>query len=131
MPRWSRARYRAAASRRSTPPKPSAAPGVRAVLTHRNAPRLPYRDFEHRPPVDPKSGQQLRVLQGPEVLFSGQPVAAVVADTREQAQHAASLVRVHYDMESATTTFDPARRRASTTIRWSRTRPSRCGRASA
>src|SRR5207237_41910 len=53
------------------------AAGVRAVITHLNAPRLPYRPFDERPEVDPSVGEPLRVFQGPEVRFSGQPIAAV------------------------------------------------------
>ena len=36
-------------------------PGVVAVLTHRNAPRLAYR--EHKGAVDPEVGERLHVLQ--------------------------------------------------------------------
>jgi xanthine dehydrogenase YagR molybdenum-binding subunit len=88
-----------------------ASPGVLAVITHLNAPRLPYRPFEDRPEVDPQSGDQLRVFQGPDVLFSGQPVGVVVAETLEQARHAASLVRVRYETAEAATAFDPRRGR--------------------
>ena len=87
------------------------AAGVLGVLTHLNAPRLPYRRFEERPGVDPQSGDQLKVFQGPDVLFSGQPIGVVVAETLEQARHAASLVRVCYETSEATTTFDPRRGR--------------------
>ncbi|HEY3190647.1 MAG TPA: xanthine dehydrogenase family protein molybdopterin-binding subunit, partial [Solirubrobacteraceae bacterium] len=86
-------------------------PGVLAVITHLNAPRLPYRRFEERPEVDPQSGDQLRVFQGPDVLFNGQPIAVVVAETREEARHAASLVRVQYERGEAATAFDPRRGR--------------------
>src|SRR5689334_20741728 len=43
-------------------------PGVLAVITHENCERLPYRPLEQRPVVDPQSGEQLHVLQGPEIL---------------------------------------------------------------
>jgi xanthine dehydrogenase YagR molybdenum-binding subunit len=72
------------------------APGVLAVIWHENAPKLPYKPLDKPPPVDPQSGDQLRVFQGPEVLFDGQPVAVVVAESLEQARSAASLVRVRY-----------------------------------
>ncbi|HEX5385732.1 MAG TPA: xanthine dehydrogenase family protein molybdopterin-binding subunit [Gemmatimonadales bacterium] len=84
------------------------ADGVHAVITHLNAPKLPYRPLEKRPSVDPESGEQLRVFQGPEVLFSGQPVGVVVADTVEQARHAAALVRVSYETSEAATVFAPS-----------------------
>jgi xanthine dehydrogenase YagR molybdenum-binding subunit len=85
-----------------------AAPGVLAVLTHRNAPRLAYRKMEQRPVVDPQGGEQLHVLQGPEVLFVGQPVALVVAETLAEAAYAAELVRVEYDPLPATTRLEDA-----------------------
>jgi xanthine dehydrogenase YagR molybdenum-binding subunit len=61
-------------------------PGVVAVLTHDNAPRL----------AD-TSDRELAVLQAGDVAFRGQYVAAVVAETLETARYAASLVRVSYD----------------------------------
>jgi xanthine dehydrogenase YagR molybdenum-binding subunit len=87
------------------------APGVLAVLTHENAPRLAYEPLPQRPQVDPKSGEQLHVLQDPEVHFNGQPIVLVVAETLEQATHGGELVRVEYEPASATTDFDPARGR--------------------
>src|SRR3954449_4594091 len=77
------------------------APGVVAVLTHRNAPRLAYR--EHKAAVDPEVGERLHVLQDDRVSHQGQPIVLVVADTLEQAQHAAALVRVTYAPETGTT----------------------------
>ena len=65
-----------------------ALPGVVAVLTHDNAPRL----------AD-TSDRELAVLQAGDVAFRGQYVAAVVAETLETARYAASLVRVSYDEE--------------------------------
>ena len=62
------------------------APGVLAVISHLNAERLPYKSLEKRPPVDPKAGEQLHVFQGPDIVFVGQPVAVVVAQTVEQAR---------------------------------------------
>ena len=77
------------------------APGVVAVLTHPNAPRLAYR--EHRGAVDPEVGERLHVLQDERVSHQGQPVALVIAETLEQANHAATLVRVTYAPETGTT----------------------------
>jgi xanthine dehydrogenase YagR molybdenum-binding subunit len=73
-------------------------PGVLAVLTHQNAPRLPYR--EHKGAVDPTVGERLHLLQDDRVRHQGQPVGLVVAETLEQAQHAATLVRVAYAAEA-------------------------------
>ncbi len=85
------------------------AAGVIAVISHVNAPRLPYRPFQDRPLVDPQSGDQLRVFQADRVLFNGQPIAVVVAETLEQATLAATLLRVTYTPERAITQFDEAR----------------------
>ena len=65
-----------------------ALPGVIAVLTHENAPRL----------AD-TTDRELAILQAGEVAFRGQYVAAAVAETLETARYAASLVRVSYDEE--------------------------------
>jgi xanthine dehydrogenase YagR molybdenum-binding subunit len=90
-----------------------AAPGVIAVLTHHNAPRLPYAE----PPPgqrgrhlsgEPETGHYLRMLQDDRVHFNGQPVAIVVAESWEQARHAASLVSLAYAAESHTTRLEDA-----------------------
>jgi len=60
------------------------APGVLTVISHLNAARLPYASLEKRPPVDPKAGEQLHVFQSPDILFVGQPIAVVVAETVER-----------------------------------------------
>ncbi len=84
-----------------------AAPGVLLVLTHRNAPRLPYLPAKERAAVEPVAGEALKVLQDTRILFSGQPIGVVVAGTQSQAEHAASLVRVEYELEPAPLTrFD-------------------------
>src|SRR3712207_6546330 len=76
------------------------ASGVIAVLTHQNAPRLAYR--EHKGAVDPEVGERLHVLQDGRVGHQGQPIALVIAHTLEQANHAATLLRVTYTPETAT-----------------------------
>ena len=80
--------------------------GVIAVLTHRNAPRLAYR--AHKGVVDPVVGERLHVLQDDRVNHQGQPVALVIADTLEQANHGATQVRVTYASESAATDISRA-----------------------
>jgi xanthine dehydrogenase YagR molybdenum-binding subunit len=76
-------------------------PGVIAVLTHHNAPRLSYRP--HKAVVDAAVGERLHVLQDDRVNHQGQPIALVIADTLEQATHAATLVRVTYAPETGST----------------------------
>ena len=60
-------------------------PGVLAVLTHENAPRLASID-----------DAELAILQSGVVAFRGQIVGGVVAETPEIARDAASLVRLNY-----------------------------------
>ena len=89
-----------------------AAPGVVLVMTYRNAPRL------QRPPVFMSSakaawGDDLPILQDDQVRWNGQPIAVVVAETQEQADHAASLIRATYAEEPAVTAFAAARAKGS------------------
>jgi xanthine dehydrogenase YagR molybdenum-binding subunit len=70
--------------------------GVLAVITHHDAPRLPG--------IDEKvatNTRVLQVLQDPDVHYSDQPIAVVVAETLEIAQHAATLVIARYEREPA------------------------------
>src|SRR4051812_39030278 len=62
-------------------------PGVIAAITPDNAPRLPY--HPHKGFTDPVTGERLHVLQDDQVHHQGQPIGLVVAETLEQAQHAA------------------------------------------
>lgn len=80
------------------------APGVIAVLTHRNAPRLAYRP--HKGFTDPIVGERLHVLQDDRVSHQGQPIGLVIAETLEQARHAADLVRVAYSAIPAQTSIE-------------------------
>lgn len=65
-----------------------ALPGVHAVLTHHNAPRL-------KEPDDPI----LAVLQNGRVPHRGWPVALVVADTPEGARAGAEALRITYETD--------------------------------
>jgi xanthine dehydrogenase YagR molybdenum-binding subunit len=75
-------------------------PGILAVITHRNAPRLAY--HPHKGVVDPAVGERLHVLQDDQVTHQGQPVALVIANTLEEANHAATLLRIAYTRERRT-----------------------------
>jgi xanthine dehydrogenase YagR molybdenum-binding subunit len=85
-----------------------AAPGVVAVMTHHNAPRM------KPPPVfmsaaKAAGGDTLPVMQDDIVRWNGEPVAIVLAETQEQADHAKSLVRATYAAEAALTDFAEAK----------------------
>src|SRR3954462_10751579 len=83
------------------------APGVLAVITHRNAGKVVLPD-KAKALVDPKVGRPLQPLQDDQVHYHGQPVAVVVADTFERATHAATLVRATYDEAKAVLDFADA-----------------------
>ncbi|WP_030257216.1 xanthine dehydrogenase family protein molybdopterin-binding subunit [Streptomyces violens] len=86
-----------------------AQPGVLRVISHRNAPKLPYRDNAMSNKSNNPPGRRLRVFQDDRVLFHGQPVAVVIATTLEAAQHGASLVKVHYDAAPPSTELTKAK----------------------
>lgn len=73
------------------------AAGVVRVFTHLNAGRLGKAAAAGGPP------QWAWPLQSDRVFFNGQPIALVVAETYEQARHAARLVKVSYRAEPHTT----------------------------
>lgn len=71
------------------------APGVRMVMTHRNAPVQGKAD----PSIRSAYSRAFPVLDGAEVHHYGEPVALVVAATYEQARAAANLIEVAYATE--------------------------------
>jgi xanthine dehydrogenase YagR molybdenum-binding subunit len=66
-----------------------AVPGVIAVISHENAPRLLSSD-----------NAELAVFQSEAVAYRGQIVAAVVADSLERARYGASVVKIRYQEEA-------------------------------
>ena len=85
-----------------------AAPGVALVMTHRNAPRL------NRPALFGSSPSaaatsDLPIMQDDRVYWNGQPIAIVLAETQEQANHAASLIVATYTTEPSVTLFAAAK----------------------
>lgn len=74
-----------------------AVPGVVAVISHENRPRLADSDEAWRDEVAPENGSPFRPLYDGKIKFSGQPIALVIADEWEIARYAASLVRVEYE----------------------------------
>jgi xanthine dehydrogenase YagR molybdenum-binding subunit len=77
-------------------------PGVLAVMTFKNAVKLP-KDAESG--VNAPAQRALSLLQIPFVYYQGQPIAVVIAQTLEQAQHAATLIQVNYEPAPASTDF--------------------------
>jgi xanthine dehydrogenase YagR molybdenum-binding subunit len=89
------------------------APGVLAVFTHQNMPRMnpTPKPWSHLRP----HGQGYLPLQDDRIHYAGQPVALVVAATLDQAMHAGTLITVEYEVsrpvvfnsESAKEAVDP------------------------
>lgn len=90
-----------------------AAPGVVLVMTHKNAPELkPTPLFASTPKA--AGPDTLPILQDNCVHWNGQPIALILAETQEQADHAKSLLRFTYSAEPATTDFSSAKANAHT-----------------
>jgi xanthine dehydrogenase YagR molybdenum-binding subunit len=82
--------------------------GVIEVLTHENRPPMADNDQAYTDEVAP-SGSPFRPLYDNRIIFNGQPIALVVAESSEIARFAASLVQVKYEKEAHVT--DVYRRR--------------------
>ncbi|MBD8533426.1 MULTISPECIES: xanthine dehydrogenase family protein molybdopterin-binding subunit [unclassified Massilia] len=98
----------------------NAMPGVLAVMTHANAPRLALpqgsekkkeggeqsKPDQKKQPPNPK----LSLLQDDVVWYNAQPVAVVIADTFEHARDAAQRLQVRYRRERAQLDFAQAKK---------------------
>lgn len=71
------------------------APGVRAVLTYKNVPRVIFSSAGENYPEPPPYDQ---VMFDRKVRFVGDRVAAVAADSVEAAESAIALIRVEYEL---------------------------------
>jgi xanthine dehydrogenase YagR molybdenum-binding subunit len=83
--------------------------GVAGIMTHRNTPKV------NQPPLipsllgGPAPGETFFPMQDETVHYAGQPVAVVVADSLERAEHAATLVQVSYAETPSITTIAQGR----------------------
>jgi xanthine dehydrogenase YagR molybdenum-binding subunit len=84
------------------------APGVVLVMTHENAPPMQQMPL-FMTAEKAGAGDSLPVLQDDRIYWNGQPIAVVLAETQEQADHACTLIRATYDAEPAATSFDAAK----------------------
>jgi xanthine dehydrogenase YagR molybdenum-binding subunit len=80
-------------------------PGVLAVITHKNAPKLTT-----APTGNLRGGA---ILQDARVEFYGQHIGVVVAETYEQARFAARLIKVNYEKADAKTDFEKHEKEAA------------------
>lgn len=76
-----------------------AMPGVLDILSHLHRPKTRKLDLFYKDMTAP-GGSPFKPFYSDGVLYSGQPVALVLAETFEAARHAASLVRVDYEEEA-------------------------------
>jgi len=65
--------------------KAESADGLLAIITPRNAPKLPGAET------------RVSILQNSNVEYNNQPIGVIVAESHEQAVHAANLIKVRYD----------------------------------
>jgi len=77
--------------------------GVLDVLTCENRPRLAGTDNAWKDDVAPEEGSPFRPLYDDRIMFSGQPIALVLAEEWEIARYAASLVRIEYETQAFVT----------------------------
>src|SRR3954469_18954305 len=85
--------------------------GVLDVLTHENRPHMAAKDEAYQDETAPE-GSPYRPLYDDKILFSGQPVALVVAEEWEIAKYAATLVHVEYEEEPHATDIHAQRSEA-------------------
>ena len=70
--------------------------GVIKIFTHLNAPKLAFTDKKDKDEMSPNGSTPFRALYTDKILFSGQPIALVIAETYEQARFAVRLVKATY-----------------------------------
>lgn len=79
--------------------------GVVEVLTHKNRPHEAWLNRSWKEELD-IPGDPFKALHDDTIVFSGQPIALVLADTFEAARFGASLVEVNYDVEPHNVDFE-------------------------
>ena len=89
------------------------APGVLAVLTHQNAPKLTAAPMFNSGGEPAAAAIKTPPLQSDRVAWYGEPVAVVVANTFEQAAYAAGLVAVTYEAKPPALTVAGERDKAA------------------
>ncbi|KAA0993005.1 xanthine dehydrogenase family protein molybdopterin-binding subunit [Dyadobacter aurulentus] len=75
-----------------------ALPGVAEVFTFENRPSLAWFDLQYAD-MDAPPGSPFRPLQDSDILYNGQPIGLVVAETFELARFAVTLLDIEYEQE--------------------------------
>ncbi|MEP9349329.1 xanthine dehydrogenase family protein molybdopterin-binding subunit [Xanthobacter sp. KR7-225] len=90
------------------------APGVILVMTHKNMPRLGTVPLIGVTDLTAVGNSALPILQDGEIRYNGQVVALVLAETQQQADHAAALIDLDYAAAPAKTRFEDGKADART-----------------
>lgn len=81
--------------------------GFLMILTHENAPKMKkVPTFGGGDQNGGAGARSIPPMQDAEIYWNGQPVAVVIAETQDQAEYAASLVRVEYEASESEVSFD-------------------------
>lgn len=88
-----------------------AVPGVVDVITHLNRPRIRSFDIFYKDMTAP-GGSPFRPLYDDKILYSGQPIALVVAESFEAARYAAKLIETDYEVDPHATSLLENRQRS-------------------
>jgi len=75
------------------------APGVLAIVSHLNSPKVAGYEGQVDNEGSRVYGQEFRLFYDDKIYHNHQPIALAIADTLERADYAASLVQVQYDKE--------------------------------
>ncbi len=86
-------------------------PGVVEIFTHENRGKAARLDRSWRDEVAPP-GHPFRPLNSDRIIFDGQPIALVVADSYEAARDAASLIHADYRVDAYCTELERKRSEA-------------------
>lgn len=89
--------------------------GVKAVITPRDVPQIPYNPMFFMPVTSPGLTRDMLMLSDT-VRYAGQPIAAVAATTAAIAEHALELIEVEYEELPAVFTPEAAMREGAPEI---------------
>lgn len=73
--------------------------GVKGIFTHKNLPDRLKNMVDYSDPLSPP-GKPFRPFYNDKILYNGQPIALIVAETFEQARYASRLIKVTYEQKT-------------------------------
>jgi len=85
------------------------APGIVAVITYLNSPKVPGHEAEPSDPSkEPTENRPLKIFYDNKIAYYDQPVALILGDTLEKVRHAATLVKATYEKSEHHTDIEAA-----------------------